>query len=185
MILKKLNRHLEEALCVLLLCIQLATLLLQILLRTLGWFFQNIFDINFPIQAFWTLEFCTFLFVYIGFLAISLGIRDGLHVRIELIASKLSVRMQNILEIVQYLAVAFVLVILIKYGWAYALKKTSHDMTSLPWSQFWLYAPLPVISILMMFRLFGRFYDILTHFNRPIFQSESQASDDPKQYGRM
>lgn len=170
--LKQMNVRFEMVLSVILLCILFLILVYRIFARTITGILSQ-FDIIVNIPSFWTQEFCGVLFINLGLLAISLGIKEGLHVRVVLIVSKFSAKWQNIFEIIQLLLIFFVLCIIAKYGWEFALRKAGQEMESLPLSKIWIYGPLPIISILMNIRIAERMYFVLTNFSKPLHSTDN------------
>ncbi len=171
---RSLNSRIELVLSVILLCLLFLVLIYRVIARSLT-SLLSYFDISFVFPSFWTQELSGLLFINLGLLAISLGISEGLHVRVGFVISRFSPKVQNIVEIIQLILIFFVLCIIAKYGWEFALKKAGQDMESLPLPKFWTYAPLPIISILMNIRIVGRIYGCLTHFSEPIFKDSEDT----------
>lgn len=171
--LKYLNRNIEMFFSVILLCTLFAVLVYRIFARTFTGILSN-FNISVHLPSFWTQEFCGILFINLSLLAISLGVREGLHVRVVFIVSKFSTRWQNIIEVLTLLMIFFVFCLIAKYGWEFAMRKSNQMMDSMPYSKIWIYAPLPIFSVLINIRLAERLYYVLTNFNKPlhIFDSE-------------
>ncbi len=172
--LKWLDSRIELFLSVILLCVLFLVLVYRIVARSLTGLLSY-FDITFIFPSFWTQELSGLLFINLALLAISFGISERLHVRVVFIISKFSPKIQNIVEIIQLILIFFVLCIIVKYGWEFALRKAGQEMESLPLSKFWTYAPLPLISILMNIRIVERIYFSLTHFSKPIFEESEDT----------
>lgn len=171
---KWLDSRIELIASVILLCILFLVLIYRIIARSLTELL-GFFDISFVFPSFWTQELSGLLFINLGLLAISLGIAEGLHVRVGFIVSRFSPHWQNIIEIIQLILIFFILCIIAKYGWEFAIRKAGQDMESLPLSKFWTYAPLPLISLLMNIRIVQRIYGCLTHFSQPIFSDNEET----------
>ncbi len=172
--LRWLDSRIELFLSVILLCILFLVLMYRIIARSLTGLL-NYLDISLILPSFWTQELSGLLFINLALLAISFGISEGLHVRVVFIISKFSPKFQNIVEVIQLIFIFFVLCIIVKYGWEFALRKAGQDMESLPLSKFWIYAALPLISILMNIRIAQRIYFVLTHFSKPVFEESEDT----------
>ncbi|MBV8913375.1 MAG: TRAP transporter small permease subunit, partial [Acetobacteraceae bacterium] len=79
--------------------------------------------------------------------------RRGGHPRITLVVGRLPLDLRRIVEAVAFGAVAGLLEVLVRYGWAAATQASDISMTSLAASQVWAYAVVPLASALML--LFG------------------------------
>ena len=102
----------------------------------------------------WSEELSSLLFVYVGMLGISMGIRNQQHVLIDFLCSRFSPKMQKIaFTIVQI--IIFISIIFMWYlGNNLYKKKWIFELVSLKISAGWMYIALPIIAILMMVRFF-------------------------------
>lgn len=102
----------------------------------------------------WSEELSSLLFVYVGMLGISMGIRNQQHVLIDFLCSRFSPKMQKIaFTIVQI--IIFISIIFMGYlGNNLYKKKWIFELVSLKISAGWMYIALPIIAILMMVRFF-------------------------------
>ncbi len=102
----------------------------------------------------WSEELSSLLFVYVGMLGISMGIRNQQHVLIDFLCSRFSPRMQRVVfTIVQ--VIIFISIIFMGYlGNNLYKKKWIFELVSLKISAGWMYIALPIVAILMMIRFF-------------------------------
>ena len=99
----------------------------------------------------WSEEAARLLFVYVGMLGISIGIRSQQHVLIDFITSHLPGAVRTfVFSLVQLLIFAAILLFL--YYGVVVFNHASDKLVSLGISDKWLYLSLPVCSLLMLFR---------------------------------
>ena len=102
----------------------------------------------------WSEELSSLLFVYVGMLGISMGIRNQQHVLIDFLCSRFSPKMQRVaFTIVQI--IIFISIIFMGYlGNSLYKKKWIFELVSLKISAGWMYIALPIVAVLMMIRFF-------------------------------
>lgn len=99
----------------------------------------------------WSEEAARLLFVYVGMLGISIGIRSQQHVLIDFITSHFPGAVRTfVFSLVQLLIFAAILLFL--YYGVVVFNHASDKLVSLGISDKWLYLSLPVCSLLMLFR---------------------------------
>lgn len=143
MSIKKIFDNLEELIGTVLFIILFLILIAQIVSR-------QIFDA--PII--WSEELSTLLFVYIGMLGVSIGIKTKQHVYIDFIYNKftgIGLKLANtFIQIIVFASILSMILI----GYRLFLRKLIFQLIALQISAGWLYASLPLISTLMLFRYF-------------------------------
>jgi|SRR5699024_4187767 len=113
---------------------------LQILTR---YFMQN------PLG--WSEEVTRYLFIYLTFLAASLGVRHGIHIGVDILTERLSGVSKKILHLfVNALLILFIL-LLIYYGTVLSIDNWSQKSPSLSLPMGIFYAAIPIGSILSLF----------------------------------
>ena len=102
----------------------------------------------------WSEELSSLIFVYVGMLGISMGIRNQTHVLIDFLCSRFSPRMQKIVFTISQIII-FICIIFMGYlGNILYKKKWIFELVSLKISSGWMYLALPLISILMLYRFY-------------------------------
>ena len=97
-----------------------------------------------------TEELSRYLMVWIVFLGSALAIRDGSHIRIQLLVNRLGARMQQITKLAAYaLVVAFLVFITIE-GLKILPRQLQQMCITIDVSLFYFYLAIPVGSILMI-----------------------------------
>ena len=99
----------------------------------------------------WSEEAARLLFVYVGMLGVSIGIRKQQHVLIDFITGHLPGKLRVwIFSLVQL--IIFSAILLLCYYGIIVFNKDADQIISLGISDKWLYLSLPVCAVLMLFR---------------------------------
>ncbi|MEC5423146.1 TRAP transporter small permease [Virgibacillus sp. C22-A2] len=139
---KKFFNNLEEIIGGSLFIVMLIVLVMQIFSR------QVLDD---PLQ--WSEQLARFLFVYVAYLAVSSEIKNDGHVRIEYFFDKLPDKIQTVLHYTFQVMIAVVLILMMYVGYKMAIRKLPVEIVSLNISYVYMYMALPVLSLLMLYRL--------------------------------
>ncbi|WP_231514989.1 TRAP transporter small permease [Oceanobacillus salinisoli] len=139
---KKFFRNIEEIIGASLLIAVLIVLATQI-------FSRQVLDA--PIT--WSEQLARFLFVYVAYFAISSEIKSDGHVRIEFFFEKLPVKVRIIVHYIFQVMMAGVLILLGYIGFEMAMRKFPVEIVSLNISYVYMYMALPILSLLMLYRL--------------------------------
>jgi len=99
----------------------------------------------------WSEEAARLLFVYVGMLGVSIGIRSQQHVLIDFITSHLPATLRVWVFSLAQLLIFSAILLLFYYG-VTVFTKASDQLVSLGISNKWLYLSLPVCAVLMFFR---------------------------------
>ena len=99
----------------------------------------------------WSEEAARLLFVYVGMLGVSIGIRSQQHVLIDFITSHLPATLRVWVFSLAQLIIFSAILLLFYYG-VTVFTKASDQLVSLSISNKWLYLSLPVCAVLMFFR---------------------------------
>ncbi|MGY4688943.1 TRAP transporter small permease [Salibacterium sp. K-3] len=142
---KKFLNHFEEIIGGSLFIVMLAALVIQI-------FSRQVMDS--PIT--WSEQLARFLFVYVAYLAISSEIKNGGHVRIDYFFNQLPKSLQTMLHYIFQMMTAGVLLLIIYVGYDMAMRKEPVEIVSLNISYIYMYMALPILAVLMLYRLAER-----------------------------
>lgn len=144
----KLLNKLEEWIGGTLFIIMFITLVLQIIARQI---------LGKPLI--WSEELARLIFVYVGMLGISVGIRNQQHILIDFVYGRLPEKVKRVIfTLIQFLIMGSV-VFFMYFGLNLYQKKKLIMLESLGISMQWMYLALPVISILMMVRFYQAYKD--------------------------
>lgn len=110
----------------------------------------------------WSEELARLLFVYVGMLGISMGIRSQQHVLIDFLInafpSKVKLWVFTFVQFVIFLSI----IMFINYGLV-LMKRAGYELVSLGISDKYMYLALPLISCLMLFRFLQAQYENQKH----------------------
>ncbi|WP_254901740.1 TRAP transporter small permease [Thalassobacillus devorans] len=101
----------------------------------------------------WSEQLARFLFVYVAYLAVSSEIKSDGHVRIEYFFDKLPVSIQNIIHYILQILIGAILIVMAYIGYEMSMRKLPVEIVSLNISYVYMYMALPVLSLLMLYRL--------------------------------
>ncbi|WP_102335528.1 TRAP transporter small permease [Salimicrobium jeotgali] len=101
----------------------------------------------------WSEQMARFLFVYVGYLAVSSEIKNEGHVRIEYFFDKLPEKVRVALHYLFQIMMGVILIVMGYIGYEMAMRKLPVEIVSLNISYFYMYMALPVLSLLMLYRL--------------------------------
>lgn len=139
--LKKIWDNLEEIVGAVLFVIMFGVLVAQIVAR-------QIFDS--PLT--WSEELAILLFVYVGMLGVSAGIKYKQHVMIDFLYNKFSIKGTKIAHTIIQAIVFISLVTIIFIGIKLFQRKMIFELIALKISAGWMYASLPAVGTLMLVR---------------------------------
>lgn len=107
----------------------------------------------------WSEELARLIFVYVGMLGISIGIRNQQHIFIDFIYGRLPENIKKIVfTFIQFLIMGSIMFFMY-FGAHLFQKKKVIMLESLNISMQWMYAALPLISILMLIRFYQAYKD--------------------------
>lgn len=111
----------------------------------------------------WSEEVALLLSVWFIFIAMSLGVKQGLHINITLIpVAKLPLAVARALEILKSIVITGVAVVMLKDGWNLAGITMKSIMPATQWPAGLLYAALPVSAVIMIYESLADIFGIDT-----------------------
>ena len=113
-----------------------------------GVFFR--YALNDPFM--WTEEAARYLQVWMGFLAVSIALRRGKHIRVEVLAPLLRPWLAKVLDILVDGIMAWFMVILLHQGYLLVVNSLSRAST-LPLSMVWILSAVPAAAGLSLVQL--------------------------------
>lgn len=107
----------------------------------------------------WSEQLAGLIFVYVGMLGISIGIRNQTHVLIDFLFSRFSEKGQKIIFTFSQIII-FISIFFMGYlGNILYKKKWIFELVSLKISSGWMYLAMPIIAVLMMYRFYQAYQD--------------------------
>lgn len=107
----------------------------------------------------WSEELARLIFVYIGMLGISMGIRNQTHIMIDFIYAKFSEKVQKVVFTGIQMIILFCITSFTYFGYLLIEKKADIELVSLGISAKWMYIALPFISLLMLVRFYQAYQE--------------------------
>ncbi|GAA3731833.1 hypothetical protein GCM10022378_20130 [Salinicoccus jeotgali] len=101
----------------------------------------------------WSEQLARFLFVYVGYLAISSEIKNEGHVRIEYFFDKMPEKVQIVIHYTFQVLMGIILILMAYVGYELSMRKVPVEIVSLNISYVYMYMALPLLSLLMLYRL--------------------------------
>ncbi len=98
----------------------------------------------------WTEELARYVFVWITFLGSFVAFKRGGHVIVDTLLVALPPVAQRFLKVVVQLAIAALLVVLVREGWNMMLVTSNTKATMLQVPMSWVYSAVPVSAALML-----------------------------------
>lgn len=114
-------------------------------------FYQVVIRYGFNRSSSWSEEAIRFIFIWCSFLTIAMGVREKLHIGINIIVSLFSERLQKIVEIVGYIAIMLFSGNLVYYGWGVVMSTRSQTSPALGIPMSWIYLSVPVMGAIILF----------------------------------
>jgi len=112
-------------------------------------FYQVVMRYGLNKSSSWTEEAIRFIFIWCSFLAVAMGVREKIHIGINVIVGVFNTRIQAIVEIVGYFAIMFFSVYLIYYGWLVVLATRFQTSPGLGLPMSWVYSSVPTMGVLI------------------------------------
>lgn len=102
----------------------------------------------------WTEELARYSMIWMGLLAISMGVKRQEHLGVNLIVKLLPVTFQKILRIMTRVLIAFFLIELIRYGYGMAVNGNTQIAPALQIPMSYVLSSVPVAALVSLIQLF-------------------------------
>lgn len=107
----------------------------------------------------WSEELARLIFVYIGMLGVSLGIKNRQHIYIDFLYTKFPDKIKKFISTFIQIIILGCLLFFLYFGYDLFIKKEEIEIVSLGISLKWMYLSLPIIAILMIIRFYQAYVD--------------------------
>jgi TRAP-type C4-dicarboxylate transport system permease small subunit len=104
----------------------------------------------------WSEGLAKFIFIYVGYLAVSVGIKENGHVFIDYFVKKFPIAIQTTINYLFQFIILVAILLMGYIGYEMALRKVPVQIVSLNISYVYMYMALPLLSVLMLYRLIER-----------------------------
>lgn len=99
----------------------------------------------------WSEEAIRFTFIWCSFLAVAIGIREKIHIGINIVVLLFSDRVQRIIEILSYLLIVAFASLLVFYGARLVSSTQFQSSPALGIPMSWVYLSVPTMGALVVF----------------------------------
>lgn len=98
----------------------------------------------------WSEEIVRFMFIWSTFIAAAVGIKEHIHIGIDVFVKLLPEKLQKIIQTGVYFSIIFFSVYMIKYGWAVTLMTRRQSSPALGIPMSWIYISVPLMGLLLI-----------------------------------
>lgn len=109
----------------------------------------------------WSEELARYLMAWVAFLAAGLGIREGVHIGLEVLIRSLSQRARQVVSVVAKLLIVVFLVIIVKEGVVLCRALAFQRSPAMRISMFWPYFSVPTGALLMIVQMLPLLFEDL------------------------
>jgi TRAP-type C4-dicarboxylate transport system permease small subunit len=113
-------------------------------------FYQVVLRYLFNSAPSWSEEMVRFLFIWSSFVAAAIGIREGIHIGIDVFVNLAPRRIARFIEIIVSLVIMVFGAYMIYYGWLVARMTHSQPSPALGLPMSWVYLSIPVMGVLLI-----------------------------------
>lgn len=123
----------------------------------------------------WGEEVALSLLIWLSLIAVPLGIRNGWHIRLDLLHRAVGPKPQALLDAINWTISIVLAGLFVWFGFEIAVQKSTTTMPGLGISAFWQYLSVPVAGLLMVIALVER---AVVRANPPIPNPAEEVTAD-------
>ena len=117
-------------------------------------FYQVVMRYVFNNAPSWSEEMVRFLFVWSSFVAAAIGIKEHIHIGIDVFVNLLPKTLSRFIQLGVNAAIVFFAVYMIRYGWSVTLMTHRQPSPALGLPMSWVYFSVPVMGALLLLYCF-------------------------------
>jgi TRAP-type C4-dicarboxylate transport system permease small subunit len=114
-------------------------------------FYQVVMRYAFNSASSWSEELVRFLFIWCTFVAAAIGVRERIHIGVDVFVKRFPEKFVHLTEIVVNLAIMVFSGYMVYYGWILTLMTRKQLSAALLIPMSWVYLSIPVMGILLLF----------------------------------
>lgn len=114
-------------------------------------FYQVIMRYVFSSASSWSEELIRFIFIWCSFIAAAVGVREGIHIGINIFVNLLPRKVIPLTEILVNLVILIFAGYMVYYGWQTASMADRQPSPALGVPMSWVYMSIPVMGAMMIF----------------------------------
>lgn len=113
----------------------------------------------------WSEELVRFLFIWCSFVAAAIGVKERIHIGIDVFVSLLPAKVRSLTEILVNLGIIVFSGYMIKYGWAVTLMTQRQPSPALGLPMSWVYLSIPVMGVMLILYCSLEIINIVRNFS--------------------
>ena len=125
----------------------------------------------------YTDELARYLLVWIAYLGIALGLKEGSHASFNLMFDKLSFKGQRLLYIIERIMMLYFILVMLVFGWDLLVRISANESPSMRIPMVWVYSAPWLGSWLILFRLLVQLLGTIFGLEEPIQNIKDFRSD--------
>lgn len=114
-------------------------------------FYQVIMRYIFSSASSWSEELIRFIFIWCSFIAAAIGVREGIHIGINIFVNLLPTKLIPLTVILVNLAILVFAGYMVHYGWQTTVMADRQPSPALGIPMSWVYLSIPVMGAMMVF----------------------------------
>jgi len=113
----------------------------------------------------WSEELVRFLFIWCSFVAAAIGVKERIHIGIDVFVSLLPAKVRSLTEVLVNLGIIVFSGYMIKYGWAVTLMTQRQPSPALGLPMSWVYLSIPVMGVMLILYCSMEIINIVRNFS--------------------
>jgi len=113
----------------------------------------------------WSEELVRFLFIWCSFVAAAIGIKERIHIGIDVFVSLLPAKIRSLTEILVNLGIILFSSFMIRYGWSVTMMTQRQPSPALGLPMSWVYLSIPVMGVLLVLYCSLEIINIVRNFS--------------------
>ncbi|MCE8018760.1 TRAP transporter small permease [Halomonas sp. MCCC 1A11036] len=130
-------------------------------------FYQVLMRYGFNKSSSWSEEAIRFIFIWCSLLSVSIGIREKIHIGINIVVQLFSHVTQRTIEIFAYLLILLFSGSLVFYGTKVVLSTQYQTSPALGLPMSWVYLSVPTMGVLVIFYSALEILSLMRQFKKP------------------
>lgn len=114
-------------------------------------FYQVVMRYVFKMAPFWSEELVRFLFVWVSFIAVAIGIKEKIHIGIDALVNLFPQQLKKVFSILVYLLISIFGGLIAYFGWPVVGMTHGQPSPALGIPMSYVYISLPIMGLLIIF----------------------------------
>jgi len=114
-------------------------------------FYQVTMRYVFKLAPFWSEEIVRFLFIWITFIGAAIGIKEHIHIGIDVLVNIFSKPVQKVINIIVYILISTFGLFLIYFGWPVVVMTNNQPSPALGIPMSYIYISVPIMGAMIIF----------------------------------